>query len=171
MTGARQFAMVMMLITSFGASIGGMGTPVGTPPNLIGIGMLQKLAGVNITFFQWMLIGVPAMVLMFGAGRAPVLFRRGARHVRVDAGSTQMVRDELAKLGRVSRGQRNVLMAFGITVLLWVDAGLFAIAGIERARPSPRAYAQAVPEGVAAMIGALLLFLLPIDWTRHDASR
>ena len=38
--GARQFALVVMLITSFGASIGGMGTPVGTPPNLIGIGML-----------------------------------------------------------------------------------------------------------------------------------
>ena len=47
MAGARQFALVMMLITSFSASIGGMGTPVGTPPNLIGIGMLESLAGVN----------------------------------------------------------------------------------------------------------------------------
>ncbi len=41
----RRFAMAMMLITSFGASIGGMATPVGTPPNLIGIGMLEKIAG------------------------------------------------------------------------------------------------------------------------------
>jgi solute carrier family 13 (sodium-dependent dicarboxylate transporter), member 2/3/5 len=48
--GARQFALVMMLITSFGASIGGMATPVGTPPNLIGIGMLENLTGVHITF-------------------------------------------------------------------------------------------------------------------------
>ena len=65
--GARQFALVMMLITSFGASIGGMGTPVGTPPNLIGIGMLERLAGVDVTFFQWMLLGVPAVVLMFAS--------------------------------------------------------------------------------------------------------
>src|SRR4030095_8627246 len=64
-TGARQFAMVMMLITSFGASIGGMGTPVGTPPNLIGIGMLERLTNTDITFFQWMSIGVPAVVIMF----------------------------------------------------------------------------------------------------------
>ena len=129
-SGARQFAMVMMLITSFGASIGGMGTPVGTPPNLIGVGMLQKYAGVHVTFFQWMLIGVPVLVLMFGLIGLQFYFA-GARHVRVDAGSTQIVRDELDKLGRVSRGQRNVLTAFGITVLLWVTPGLFAVAGMD----------------------------------------
>ena len=163
MAGARQFAMVMMLITSFGASIGGLGTPVGTPPNLIGVGMLQKLAGVDVTFFQWMLIGVPAMVLMFGLIGLQFYFA-GARHVRVDASSTQMVRDELAKLGRVSRGQRNVLTAFGITVLLWVAPGIFAITGIDGSGFA-RGFAQAVPESVAAMMGALLLFLLPVDWT------
>ena len=163
LAGARQFAMVMMLITSFGASIGGIGTPVGTPPNLIGVGMLQKLAGVQVTFFQWMLIGVPAMVLMFGLIGLQFYFA-GARHVRVDAGSTQMVRDELDKLGRVSRGQRNVLTAFGITVLLWVAPGIFAITGIDGSGFA-RGFAQAVPESVAAMMGALLLFLLPVDWT------
>jgi sodium-dependent dicarboxylate transporter 2/3/5 len=163
LAGARQFAMVMMLITSFGASIGGMGTPVGTPPNLIGVGMLQKYAGVHVTFFQWMLIGVPVLVLMFGLIGLQFYFA-GARHVRVDAGSTQIVRDELDKLGRVSRGQRNVLTAFGITVLLWVTPGLFAVAGMDDSGFA-RGFAQAVPESVAAMLGALLLFLLPVDWT------
>ncbi len=98
MAGARQFATVMMLITSFGASIGGMGTPVGTPPNLIGIGMLQKYAGIEMTFFQWMLIGVPVGVLMFALVAAQFYFA-GARKVVVDAASTQMVREELEKLG------------------------------------------------------------------------
>ena len=163
LAGARQFAMVMMLITSFGASIGGMGTPVGTPPNLIGIGMLQKYAGVQVTFFQWMLIGVPVLVLMFGLIALQFYFA-GARHVRVDAGSTQIVRDELDKLGRVSRGQRNVLTAFGITVLLWVAPGIFAVTGIDGSGFA-RGFSQAVPESVAAMLGALLLFLLPVDWT------
>ena len=87
-----------------------------------------------------------------------------ARQARVDGGSTQIVRDELEKLGAVSRGQRNVLVAFGITVLLWVAPGVFAIAGIADTGFA-RGFAQAVPESVAAMLGALLLFLLPVDWT------
>ena len=163
MAGARQFALVMMLITSFGASIGGMGTPVGTPPNLIGVGMLETLVGVKVTFFQWMLIGVPAMVLMFGLIAVQFYFA-GARQVRVDAASTQLVRDELDKLGPVSRGQRNVLAAFGITVLLWVSPGIFAILGLDDSGFA-QGFAEAVPESVAAMIGALLLFVLPVDWT------
>src|SRR5688572_2861297 len=83
-TGARQFAMVMMLITSFGASIGGMATPVGTPPNLIGIGLLERLGGIDITFFQWMLIGMPAAVLMFGLV-ALQFYLVGARNLTVGA--------------------------------------------------------------------------------------
>jgi sodium-dependent dicarboxylate transporter 2/3/5 len=163
MAGARQFAMVMMLITSFGASIGGMATPVGTPPNLIGVGMLRSNAGIEITFFQWMLIGIPAGALMFLLLAVQFYFA-GARKVVVDAASTQMVRQELEKLGPVSRGQRNVLTAFGITVLLWVAPGIFAIAGLDDSAFA-RGFAESVPESVAAMVGALLLFVLPVDWT------
>ena len=61
----RRFALAMMLITSFGPSIGGMGTPVGTPPNLIGIGMLEKIVGQRISFFSWMAIGVPIVAMLF----------------------------------------------------------------------------------------------------------
>jgi sodium-dependent dicarboxylate transporter 2/3/5 len=161
-SGARQFALVAMLITSFGASIGGMGTPVGTPPNLIGIGMLERLTGVDITFFQWMAIGVPAVVLMFTLVAVQFYFV-GARGVSVGEGSTQLVRDELVKLGAPSRGQRNVLIAFGTTVVLWLTPGVLALAGLDGS-PFSRAYAQAMPESVAAMIGAFLLFVLPVDW-------
>ena len=162
MTGARQFALVMMLITSFGASIGGMATPVGTPPNLIGIGLLRNEAGLDITFFQWMLIAVPGCLVMF----VLIAFRfhaAGARGVVVDAASTRLVREELDKLGAVSRGQRNVLAAFALTVLLWVAPGILALAGLDGS-PFARGLAQSVPESVAAMVGALLLFLLPVDW-------
>src|SRR5829696_2313657 len=64
--GSADFAMAMMLIAAFGASIGGIGTPIGTPPNLIGIGMLDRIGGIKISFFQWMLLGVPIVVLLFG---------------------------------------------------------------------------------------------------------
>lgn len=49
-----QFGTGLMLMAAFAASIGGLATPVGTPPNLIGIGFLERSLGVKITFFQWM---------------------------------------------------------------------------------------------------------------------
>jgi sodium-dependent dicarboxylate transporter 2/3/5 len=159
---ARQFALATMLMTSFAASVGGLGTPVGTPPNLIGIGMLERLTKTEISFVQWMALGVPAMVLMFAFVGAQ-LYRTGARGVVIGAGGTDLVREELAKLGRLSRGERNVLMAFGTTVVLWVLPGVFALAGQDQSAAA-RAYAQAMPESVAAMVGAVLLFLLPVDW-------
>jgi sodium-dependent dicarboxylate transporter 2/3/5 len=161
-SGARQFGLVVMLMTSFAASTGGLGTPVGTPPNLIGMGMLERVANVHVTFFQWMAIGVPAAVLMFAFVGTQFYFA-GARTVRLGTESTRLVRDELVKLGRMSRGQRNVFAAFGITVVLWVLPGILALAGLDQT-PFARAFARAVPESIAAMIGALLLFLIPIDW-------
>jgi sodium-dependent dicarboxylate transporter 2/3/5 len=160
-SGARQFGMVVMLITSFAASTGGLGTPVGTPPNLIGIGMLEREAKVHITFFQWMAIGVPAAVLMFAFVAAQFYFA-GAKNVRLGEESGRLVRAELAKLGRLSRGQVNVLVAFGITVVLWVLPGLLALAGLDETRFA-RDFVDAAPESIAALIGALLLFLIPID--------
>lgn len=161
-TGARQFALVTMLITAFAASIGGMATPVGTPPNLIGIGMLERLTGSDITFFQWMLLGVPIVVVMFTV-LAIYFWVVGARGVTLPEGSTAVVHEELRKLGPLSRAQRNVLLAFGMTVILWVLPGLLAMVGMD-GTPFALAYARAVPESVAAMLGAFLLFVLPIDW-------
>jgi solute carrier family 13 (sodium-dependent dicarboxylate transporter), member 2/3/5 len=108
----RQFALAMMLITAFGASVGGIGTPVGTPPNLIGIGMLQTLAHVNVTFFQWMALGVPIMLLLFVY--LIVQFYFGAiRGLPFTAGSVDLVRTELDKLGAMSVAQRNVIWHSG----------------------------------------------------------
>jgi sodium-dependent dicarboxylate transporter 2/3/5 len=152
----------MMLITAFGASIGGMATPVGTPPNLIGIGMLERIAGVRIGFFDWMAIALPAVAAMFVALCA-VLYLLGARGATMPDGGTDAVRRELHRLGPVTAGERNVLIAFGTTILLWIAPGLFTIAGLGSSAFA-RAYAQAMPEGVAAVCGALLLFLLPVEW-------
>src|SRR5688500_8965479 len=61
------FATGMMLMVAYAASIGGIGTPVGSPPNLIGMGHLERLAGVRISFFRWMALTVPMLVVMAGA--------------------------------------------------------------------------------------------------------
>ena len=161
-TQIRNFALAMMLMTAFGASIGGIGTPVGTPPNLIGIGMLEKIVGVEVTFFAWMMLGVPVVMILFGVLLLQFYFT-SVRGLPVASGSTELVRQELARLGTTSRGQRNVLFAFGVTVLLWIAPGVFAIVGVDDSEFA-RVYAAAMPEGIAAITGALLLFVLPVDW-------
>ena len=151
-----------MLLTSFGASVGGMATPVGTPPNLIGIGMLARLTGTRISFFTWMALGVPLVVTLFCVLMA-LLIPGTSRGLIVGEGGAELVQEQLRALGPTSRAQRNVLAAFGVTVLLWVFPGVLALAGLDHTQFA-RAYDRAMPEGIAAMVGALLLFLLPIEW-------
>jgi sodium-dependent dicarboxylate transporter 2/3/5 len=159
---SRNFATAMMLMAAFGASVGGMGTPIGTPPNLIGKGMLERIALVKISFAQWMLLGVPIVVLLFAF--LVIYFRWTLlRGLHVDASRADRILEELRKLGPMSTGQRNTLVAFGVTVVLWLLPGVLAIAGLADTAFA-RAYEAAIPESVAAMIGAILLFLLPISW-------
>ena len=159
---SRNFATAMMLMATFGPSVGGMATPIGTPPNLIGKGMLERIAHEQISFFQWMLLGLPltAMLFVFLVAYFRLRLLRG---LTVDLARAAHIKEELRKLGPMSTGQRNTLIAFGITVVLWLLPGFVAIAGFDGSAFA-RAYEAAVPESVAAMIGAILLFLLPINW-------
>jgi sodium-dependent dicarboxylate transporter 2/3/5 len=159
---SREFATAMMLMAAFAASVGGMATPIGTPPNLIGIGMLSRIAHVEISFFQWMLLGVPIVLLVFGFLVA-YFSLRGLRGLTLGERDAQRIRDELRRLGPLSVGQRNTLIAFGATVALWLLPGILAIVGLGTTRFA-RLYAASVPESVAAMSGAILLFVLPVSW-------
>ena len=159
---SREFAAAMMLITAFGASIGGIGTPIGTPPNLIGIGMLKRIANVDISFFEWMALGVPIVVLTFGFLIA-YFYVRSLRHLKLNTGRADAIRAEIERLGPMSRGQRNVLLAFAVTVILWILPGVLTIAGAG-STAFARWVTAAFPESVAAVAGALLLFLLPVNW-------
>jgi sodium-dependent dicarboxylate transporter 2/3/5 len=160
--GSRDFALAMMLIAAFGASIGGIGTPIGTPPNLIGIGMLGRIAGTEISFFKWMMLGVPIVVLLF-AFLVTYFYFRSLRGLSLDMGRSERIQEELRRLGPMSVGQRNVLVAFSVTVVLWLTPGVLNIVGLGGARFT-RAFMSAVPESVAAMTGAILLFILPLSW-------
>jgi sodium-dependent dicarboxylate transporter 2/3/5 len=160
--GSREFATAMMLIAAFGASIGGIGTPIGTPPNLIGIGMLNRIVGTKISFFQWMLLGVPIVILLF-AFLVGYFYFRSLRGLQLDTSRTSHVEEELRRLGAMTRGQRNVLVAFAVTVTLWLFPGILTILGMGDSAFS-RAFAAAVPESVAAITGAILLFVLPVAW-------
>jgi len=163
---AARFALGMMLITSFGASVGGLATPVGTPPNLIGMGLIERVGGRKVTFLEWTALGLPAALILFGVVAAMFVWTCG-RGLQLSTGGRAAVAAELKRLGPLSRGERNVLIAFGVTVLLWVAPGLFAIAG-QGESAFARGLQASVPESVAAMLGATLLFLLPVHWTRRQ---
>ena len=83
------------------------------------------------------------------------------RGLKLDTSRAGRIEEELRRLGPMSPGQRNVLIAFGVTVVLWLLPGVLAIAGLADAAGR---YGAAVPESVAAMTGAILLFVLPIAW-------
>jgi solute carrier family 13 (sodium-dependent dicarboxylate transporter), member 2/3/5 len=159
---SRNFALAMMLMASFGPSVGGLATPIGTPPNLIGKGLLERIAHVQISFFDWMLVGVPLTALLFIF--LVLYFRwRLLGGLKLHAGSAERIHAELRRLGPLSAGQRNTLVAFGLTVALWLFPGVLGIAGLSDSSLA-RGYEAAIPESVAAMIGAILLFLLPVSW-------
>jgi sodium-dependent dicarboxylate transporter 2/3/5 len=161
-TPNRQFALGLMLITAFGASVGGIATPVGTPPNLIGMGMLERLAGVHISFFHWMALGFPLAIILF-AFLYVYLYVTTTRGVALHAGDVTIVQEELQKLGPLTPGERNVFVAFGVTVVLWVAPGILALANLDKTAFA-KSFAASVPESIAALVGALLLFVLPVHW-------
>jgi sodium-dependent dicarboxylate transporter 2/3/5 len=161
-----RFGTGMMLMAAYAASAGGIGTPVGTPPNLIGIAMIEKFCGVKIAFFQWMSFAIPLLVLLFALLYFLMYFLHRPEVARIEGG-TEFVLEERAKLGKWTRGQKNALFCFLVTVTLWLIPGILSLAYGDAA-PISKAYSKLMPEGVAAVIGALLLFLLPVNWKRRE---
>jgi sodium-dependent dicarboxylate transporter 2/3/5 len=121
-----RFGTAMMLMASYASSAGGIGTPVGTPPNLIGVSLIEKFTGVRIPFFQWMLFAVPLLVVMY----VVLYFLMYALHKPEERrihGGAAYVRAELAKLGAWTRGQKIALAAFSTAVVLWTAPGFIAL--------------------------------------------
>lgn len=150
----------LMLATAFAASIGGMATPIGTPPNLIGLGLIEGSLGTKISFFQWMTFGVPLSLVLVGSLVAYLNWSCRAEGGLLDGVMRDVMGGEASPL---TRGGRNVLVAFSVTVGLWLLPGAVAVIG---GGDSPAAawLARHVPESVAALVGAGMLFVLPVDW-------
>jgi sodium-dependent dicarboxylate transporter 2/3/5 len=161
---SARYATALLLSTSFAASVGGLATPVGTPPNLIGIGFVRREIGVELPFFTWMALGIPVVLMLFGW--LVVVLGRAGRVARIRlVGVGSLVAVERARLGPWTRGQINTVVAFGLTVCLWVLPGITALVLGER-HPACAAFHAVLPEGVVALLGATLLFVLPTDVRR-----
>lgn len=153
-----RFATGLMLMTSFASSIA-LALPIGTPPNIIGISFIRQLSGHEITFFEWALVATPITLVLFAFlyFYLNALSPAGTREI---VGSREMLRAEQARLGRWTTGERSTVFAFLVIIVLWVAPGIVALVAGERSAVYVNLSAS-LPEGVAAIIGAGLLFLLP----------
>ncbi|MFJ8813836.1 SLC13 family permease [Amycolatopsis thermoflava] len=152
----------LMLVLAYGASVGGLLTPIGSPPNLIGRGLIEKATGERISFLQWTTMALPACVAMFVV-LIVLLILLNRPEIKKLTGVEEYVAGERAKLGRFSVAERNTLIAFSITVVLWVTPGIVALV----AGNDSRAYelvSDRLDEGIVAVLGAALLFVLPTNW-------
>ncbi len=156
----------LMLMLAYGASVGGLLTPVGTPPNLIGRGLIEEATGERIGFLQWMLMALPICALMFVA-LVFVLLILNKPEIRRIEGVAEYIQEERAQLGPFSKAERNTLIAFAVTVALWIFPGVIALgAGTES--DLYETISGRLNEGIVAVLGASLLYLLPTDWKRRE---
>ncbi|MFQ5817440.1 MAG: SLC13 family permease [Terriglobia bacterium] len=160
----RRYGTGLLLITAYSASIGGLATPVGTPPNLIGLGMIENLIGRHISFFHWMLLALPLVGLLFGVLALLFGVVEGRRVERFQ-GLGARLGELRAGLGRWTRAQTVTLVAFLATVSMWVLPGVLTLALGEK-DPRVVVVTERLHEAVAALLGPALLFLLPVDWRR-----
>lgn len=158
---ARSYTAGLMLMTAYAASVGGLATPVGSPPNLIGLGMLGSLAGQRLPFLDWMLIGAPIAVLMFVMLEGLLRLLHPAPAVKLEGLS--LVWAESDPESKWGRAQTYTLVAFFTAVVLWVLPGVVALVGGVQS-PLYQVLSQRLHEGVVAVLAASLLFLLPVDW-------
>lgn len=187
--GSWPFATGMMLMVAFSASIGGIGTPVGSPPNLIGIGLIRSATGEDITFFRWMVVAVPLLLVM-----GPVLFallyllhpaaKEPDRRVLVRNDGTvplnirnsvagpgghllDYIRRERNTLGPWTWGQFNTVIAFSVAVTLWVTPGILQLPWLAESGWGQWMSVR-LPESIVAICAATLLFLLPVNLSRWE---
>ena len=146
----------LLLGTAYGASIGGLGTPVGTPTNLIVMGFLEREAGVSLSFAQWMMIGLPTVFVMLPAAWF-VLTRWGLK-ITAEASSraTDVVEEALSALGAMKAPERRVLYTFGFIAACWIFRRPLNELEVLGVTPF-----SGVTDHVIALGGAVLMFLVP----------
>jgi len=153
------FGICLMLGTAYAASIGGVGTLIGTPPNLILAAYLKEEFGTEISFVRWMSIGLPLVVVFLPI--AWLVLTRFAFPIKLERipGGRELIRRELARQGPMSRAEWAVLILFLLTAIAWVIRPLLVkFAWPDGSRP----FAGLSDAGIAIGVG-VLLFAIPIE--------
>ena len=152
----RNFALCLLLGVAYAASIGGMGTPIGTPPNVVMLSYVKSQLGVEIGFARWMSFALPLVGVFLPI--TWLLLTRVLYPIRLERvqGGRALVAQSLKSLGPMSRAEWTVLGVFLATASLWVFRPLVASLEISGNRP----LAGLTDAGIA-MLAAMTLFVAP----------
>jgi len=146
------FGKALMLGIAYSASIGGMATLIGTPPNLVLAGVVQELYGIEISFSQWIVFGLPISLILLCLcwlylTRVTFRFRQQSF-----PGGREEISRQVRALGRMSYEEKLVLTVFGLTALAWISRSFLQ----KQLGLFPR-----LDDTIIAMIAGLTMFLLP----------
>ena len=162
----RGFAVALLLGIAYGASIGGVATPIGTPPNLFLLSFLSSELGTEISFGQWMSVGLPLAAVMGPVAWWLMVHRLFPVPAEPLEGGRQVILSDLRALGAMSRAERIVLVVFTSVCFCWLAKPL--LVGLEIVAGRPLA---GLSDAGIAITGALVLFCLPdgrggrvLDW-------
>lgn len=148
---AAQTATALLLSIAYSASIGGVGTLVGTPPNALLAAFAQEQLGIELGFAKWMTIGIPVVLIMLPL--TWLLLTRVTCPVarRPIPGADEVIKNEMKALGPMSIEEKRVLAVFMLTALCWVFRPL-----ITKLFPE-----MGLTDSSIALIGAMILFIVP----------
>ena len=154
----KKFATGLMLGIAYAASIGGMGTIIGTPPNVVMVGYMKRMYNLDVAFTDWMLVGIPIMILVLIACYfiiTKILYRN---HLTAIDGSRELIQSKLKELGSLSREEKRVLVIFCLTSFLWIfRQNINSLIG-----------QNLLDDTGIAMAGGVLMFLIPKNLNKMD---
>jgi sodium-dependent dicarboxylate transporter 2/3/5 len=155
-----RFGAALCLAIAYGASIGGMGTPLGTPPNLIYLGAVAQHFGRTTSFVAWMRFALPIVLLMIA-----FLQLYFVKVVRLPSTATghgrEVLHAELAALGPMSPEERRVAGVFVGMVVLWITREVDLGGGQIVGWASMLGLGRSVDDSTVALLGTTLLFVWP----------
>lgn len=146
----RRFASALMLGVAYSATIGGIGTPIGTPPNLIALAYLER-QGTPISFLDWMMMAIPVMLVMLPI--AWWVLGRGLPQTSMAdrEAAARAFKDAMAELGPMTPAEKRLATTFALVAIAWVTRGwLVKLPGL-----------QGISDTTIALFGALALFVIP----------
>ena len=156
----KNFALCLMLGIAFSANVGGVATIIGTPPNIVMTGFMEQEYDMQISFLKWMLMGIPFSCLMIALiyfVLVKFIYPSGLTEL---PNSDKIIDAELAKLGKVKKRERRVIIIFVITILLWIFRSY-----VNDFVP----FINLSNAGIS-MLAALALFSIPFEFNKGEFS-
>lgn len=154
--------------TLYAAVAGGVATIAGSSHNAIGAALAESLVGEQIGFFRWMTVGLPLFVVLFIAFYLLLVYFYPPE-ISTIPGGREFLDAELKKLGKMTRGEVNVLVTIGCMVFLFTFPALFSLV-LGEAHPWAEHLRTALPTWVVPGVILFLLFLLPVDFMKGEGT-